>query len=96
MFFKNMFYIYVLQSLIDNTYYVGYTKDVKKRLKTHNSGKVRYTKGHLPYKLVYTEECKSIKLAKDREKEIKTLKNIKCFLKKQVGSPDKYKNIYRD
>jgi len=84
-----MFYIYVLQSLKDDTFYVGYTKDVKKRLNIHNLGKVRYTKGHLPYKLIYTEEFKTVKNAKSREIEIKTLKNIKYFLNKQVGSPDR-------
>ena len=87
-----MFYIYVLQSLEDDTYYVGYTKDVGKRLNTHNQGKVKYTKGHLPYKLIYTEEYKTIKDAKDREIEIKSTKNIKYFLRKHVGSPDRQKN----
>lgn len=83
-----MFYIYVLQSLEDGTCYVGYTKDMTLRLKSHNLGKVRYTKGHLPYKLVYTEAYTTIKDAKSREKEIKTLKNTRGFLKKQTGSPD--------
>ena len=85
---KNMYYIYVLQSLEDDTYYVGYTRAVRKRLRMHNTGKVRYTKGHLPYKLIYTEECKTMKDAKAREITIKSLKNIKYFLKKQMGSPD--------
>ncbi len=84
-----MFYIYVLQSLKDETFYVGYTKDVTQRLKSHNLGKVRYTKGHLPYKLVYTETYITIGEAKSREKEIKTLKNTQGFLKKQTGSPDR-------
>jgi putative endonuclease len=87
-----MFYIYVLQSLKDDTYYVGYTKDVSQRLNTHNRGKVKYTKAHLPYKLIYTEEYKTIKNAKTREIEIKSLKNIKYFLRKHVGSPDRKKN----
>ncbi len=87
---KDMFYIYVLQSLADDTFNVGYTKDVNSRLKVHNLGKVRYTKGHIPYKLIYTEELKTIKDAKAREIEIKTLKKIKFFLKKQMGSPDRH------
>jgi len=87
-----MFYTYVLQSLRDHTYYVGYTKDVNKRLNTHNLGKVRYTKGHFPYKLIYTEEYKSMKDAKAREREIKTFKNMRYFLKKQMGSPDRHPN----
>lgn len=92
-----MFYIYVLQSLSDATYYIGYTKDIKKRLKTHNLGKVRYTKGYLPYELIYTEECDTVKTAKAREIEIKTLKNIKYFLKRQMGSPDGKQSVsHRD
>jgi putative endonuclease len=46
-----MFYVYLLECS-DGTYYTGYTKDVEKRLETHNSGKgAKYTKTRLPVKL---------------------------------------------
>ena len=46
-----MFYAYILKSLKDQTYYYGSTEDLQDRIKSHNAGKVKYTKGHRPYKL---------------------------------------------
>lgn len=79
-----MYFVYILQSEKDQTYYIGYTKDIINRLKEHNSGKTRYTKGHIPYRMVYKEEFRIIKEAKDREKYIKKYANIKNFLKNRV------------
>lgn len=76
-----MYYLYILQSENDQTFYVGYTSDLGVRLKQHNAGKVRYTKGHVPYKVVYTEEYRTEKEAKEREKHIKRYGNTKSFLK---------------
>jgi putative endonuclease len=46
--------VYVLQSLLNNWFYIGMTsKDPRFRLLEHNSGKNKYTRLHLPYKLVY-------------------------------------------
>jgi len=63
-----MFYVYVLQSLSYNTYYIGSTEDVERRLSEHNSGKGRYTSGRLPWRLVYQEEysCRSEALKRER------------------------------
>ncbi|MGA9363304.1 MAG: GIY-YIG nuclease family protein [Bacteroidota bacterium] len=63
-----MFYAYILRSLKDRKYYYGSTKDVQKRLKTHNAGKVRYTKGHLPYVVHYNESFATRRDAIAREK----------------------------
>ncbi len=38
-----MFFVYILKSDIDGTYYYGHTADLKMRLKAHNSGKARST-----------------------------------------------------
>jgi len=46
-----MVYIYVLRSLKSKIYYVGMTKDVKTRIKEHNTGKTKFTKGHRPWEL---------------------------------------------
>lgn len=41
----------------DNSIYSGYTTDVYKREKVHNTGKgAKYTRTRLPVKLVYFEE----------------------------------------
>ncbi|EKE07494.1 MAG: Excinuclease ABC C subunit protein [uncultured bacterium] len=48
-----MYYVYILKSLKDNSRYVGFTNDLKRRIKEHNSGESTYTKGHLPWKLIW-------------------------------------------
>jgi predicted GIY-YIG superfamily endonuclease len=45
-----MWYVYFLQ-LNNNTVYVGSTPDLKRRFKSHQSGRVRSTKAYLPVKL---------------------------------------------
>ncbi|HNQ31536.1 MAG TPA: GIY-YIG nuclease family protein [Candidatus Woesebacteria bacterium] len=76
-----MYFVYILQSTRDETYYIGYTQDIFERLQTHNAGKVRYTKGHIPYTLVYREQCCSLRDAKARENYLKSLKKTAYFLK---------------
>jgi len=48
--------VYALRSLVDNRIYVGFTSDLERRLKEHNSGKTQSTKGCRPWKLFFTEE----------------------------------------
>ena len=50
-----MYYTYILQSLKDNKFYYGHTSNLDARLKEHNNGKVRATKGRRPFKIHYTE-----------------------------------------
>ena len=76
-----MFYIYILQSTKDQSHYIGFTENLKSRIKQHNAGKSRYTKGHCPYILVYFEEYKLKKDAKTREIDLKKMKSIGRFLK---------------
>ena len=64
--------VYVLLSLKDQSTYVGMALDAKKRLQEHNSGKNRYTKGHIPWKIIYTEEQENWETARIREKYLKS------------------------
>jgi len=66
------YYIYVLKSLKDGNKYVGYTNDIKNRVKEHEEGKVKSTKNRLPVKLIYFEGCLNQKDAIKREKYLKT------------------------
>jgi predicted GIY-YIG superfamily endonuclease len=34
------FYVYILESVSGGVFYVGFTEDLQKRLKTHNAGNV--------------------------------------------------------
>jgi len=48
-----MYYVYILQSVKDQSYYTGLTTDVEARLKKHNSGEVSYTSTKRPFKLAW-------------------------------------------
>jgi len=63
-------YTYILECN-DGSYYVGSTIDLERRFAQHNAGEgAEYTKHRRPVKLVYFEECLSIKDAFLREKQI--------------------------
>ena len=64
--------VYILLSLKDNNFYVGFTGDLSQRLKDHKKGKVFATRYRLPVKLIYYEVGGSEKDARAREKYLKT------------------------
>ncbi len=78
-----MVIVYVLSSLKDQATYVGMALDAVKRLKEHNSGKNRYTKGHLPWKMIFSEQHPDWSSARIREKYLKSTAG-KNWLKKQL------------
>lgn len=69
-----MVFVYVLQSIKDEGFYVGICKDLTKRLGKHNKGGVRSTKFRKPFKIVYSEIYEDYKRARVREKELKSYK----------------------
>ena len=69
-----MNYTYIVKCA-DSTLYTGWTNDLDKRIKAHNSGKgAKYTKTRRPVKLVYYEEHETKNEAMSREYAIKQLK----------------------
>ena len=48
-----MYFVYIIQSQKDRSYYVGITKDIKRRLVEHNTGSSKYTSLKGPYSLVW-------------------------------------------
>ena len=69
------YFVYILQSERDGSYYVGYTADLGKRIDRHNKGGGRYTRGKLPWKLIYHEVFDTKAEAMKREREIKKRKD---------------------
>ena len=66
-------YAYMLRCS-DNTIYSGYTKDLNKRVETHNCGEgAKYTRCRLPVRLVYFEEFDNKSDAMKREWQFKRL-----------------------
>ena len=67
-----MYYVYILRSSKSNILYYGYTEDLKKRFSEHNNGKSKFTKGHLPWKLVFYCAFVNKQKAKDFELYLKS------------------------
>ena len=68
-----MHYVYVLKSLTYGTLYIGNSENPEKRLEEeHNKGKVRYTKGRVPWELQHTETYKTRSEAVRRERFLKS------------------------
>ena len=47
------YFVYLLESVKDHSLYVGLTTNIIERIKEHNHGLSNYTKGHLPYKIMF-------------------------------------------
>ena len=70
-------FVYILQCG-DGSFYTGVTTDIERRLLKHNLGKGgRYTRSHLPVRLVWIEEVADRSLAQSREVNIKNLSHVK-------------------
>ena len=69
---NRFYYVYVLRSMLDNNRYIGFTTDLVKRVREHNSGVSFATAPRRPLELVYYEACKVESDARRREKYLKT------------------------
>lgn len=64
--------VYVLKSDNHYRFYVGMTSDIERRVKEHNSGKTKSTKGYRPWRLFFFEEYLDRVEARTREKYLKS------------------------
>jgi putative endonuclease len=69
------FYVYIIQSEYDGTYYIGSTQNLPDRLERHHQGRSKYTKAKRPWKLAYSEEHPDRSSAVKRENQIKSRKS---------------------
>ena len=69
-----MYFVYVLQSLKDKNFYIGFTNNLYKRLQEHNRGDNISTSKRKPFKLIFYEAHHSKTDALRREKYLKTSK----------------------
>ncbi len=76
-----MFYVYILQSLKDLSYYLGQTEDLNSRMHKHNHGQVKSTKLRRPFVLVKEESYNTRGEARKRENYLKKLKGGNEFKK---------------
>ncbi len=79
------YYIYILFSLKDYKFYIGYSVNLKQRLLEHSKGEVASTKNRRPLKLIHYEYFIDKADAKSRE----------VFLKSGFGRDQLKKSLKR-
>ena len=67
-----MYYVYVLQSESDAGLYIGFSTDLKERLKQHQTGESRATAYRGPWLLIYYEAYCLRQDAEGRERFLKS------------------------
>ncbi|MFT3933606.1 MAG: GIY-YIG nuclease family protein [Chitinophagaceae bacterium] len=65
------YYVYIIQSEANNSFYKGFSENPSQRIIQHNAGETYSTKHLVPWKLIYVEEIPSKKDALIREKNLK-------------------------
>ena len=70
-----MHFTYIIQSLKDHSFYIGYTSNLQQRLDKHNKANKGYTASKKPWRIVYFESFESKTEALKREKFIKAQKS---------------------
>lgn len=80
-----MYYVYILESLVDGDFYKGSTEDYLKRVDQHNDGQSQFTKSKMPWKLVFVQVFVTKKEALIQEKKLK--RSNKVYLQWLIKQP---------
>ena len=79
--------VYILRSKKDNSFYIGVSNNIARRLKEHNKSLSQSTKSKIPWELIYTEVFDDRKYAYQKERKIKSQKKRK-YIEKLIDSSD--------
>jgi len=74
------FFVYILESEIDGSFYVGQTSNLNDRLERHNKGRNRSTKAKKPWKIIWFKEMISRPEAIKLESKIKSWKKRESII----------------
>ena len=67
-----MYFVYILSNWCDSVVYIGVTRDLRWRLYEHRNGLADgFTKKYNVHKLVYFEYTNDVRVAIEREKQLK-------------------------
>ena len=92
----NQYYLYLLASIKNGTLYVGVTNNLLKRVFEHKNDSVDgFSKKYKVHKLVYYEEINNVKVAIQREKQIKKWKRQWKINLIEKNNPE-WKDLYYD
>ena len=86
---SNKYYVYVLYSLQDGGFYIGFTTNLRQRLVKHAKGEIISTKLRLPFKLIHYEYFIDKKDALAREEFLKSgfgRRQLKEILKRTLSN----------
>ncbi len=84
---KLKYCVYVLQSLKDGNFYIGYTTNLNQRLTSHIKGQSFATSFRRPFELIFCEFYKNRHDATNRERYFKTTKGkrvLRLMLKESL------------
>ena len=81
LFYFMAYYLYIIQSDKDDSFYIGTTQNLDGRIFRHNQGRSKYTKSKRPWNLVYFEEHADRSDAMKREYAIKRRKSKEYLAK---------------
>jgi putative endonuclease len=89
------FFVYVLQSQVNNSFYKGSTNDLQRRLAEHNTGKEKSTSRYLSWNLVWFAAKPDRSEAVILEKKLKNLsvKRTIEFINKYPVSVDGFEVV---
>ena len=81
---SQFFYVYILQSIVDpERFYIGCTRDLRARLKAHNSGAVPHTAKWKPWRVKTYIALSDEARARELEKYLKSSSG-RAFTKKRL------------
>ena len=79
-----MFYVYILESLdYEDQIYIGFTNNLKSRLKDHNTGNSKHTNKFKPWQIIYASIFLDKSKALAFEKYLKS-NSGRAFLRKRL------------
>ena len=81
----HMYYVYILRSPTTKFLYVGYSTDLDRRLKEHNSNRSTFTSHKGPWELIYYEAYLNQEDAQERERMLKNYGSTLGHLKKRLS-----------
>jgi len=86
------FYVYIIQSEPDGSFYKGFSEQPFQRLLQHNNKESPYTSQNTPWKLIYVEELKSKREALIRERNLKkaTIERINALIEHLKNIVDRF------
>ena len=87
-----MYYVYLLQEEKSSKHYIGYTKDLKRRMKQHSLPHQGFTSIG-KWKLVYYEAYLSKDDAEERERKLKQDGRSRRFIMKRTERSQKIEEV---